>query len=50
MKTYKYKVVKTNKEVGEEKLNLLGRKGWVLCAANNDNFGYIYYFKKESDE
>lgn len=47
MKTYEYKVIKTPKEIGEQKLNQFGRRGWELCSSHQDEFGYIYYFKKE---
>lgn len=49
MKTYSYKVVKTQREVDEAKLNAFGRKGWELCGTHQDEWGYIYYFKKENN-
>lgn len=47
MKKFKYKILKTQQEIGESKLNALGSKGWELCGFHMDNWGYIYYIKKE---
>lgn len=49
MKTYRYKVVKTQTEIKEGKLNLFGQRGWELCGTHQDEWGYIYYFKKEDE-
>jgi hypothetical protein len=51
MKRYKYKIVRTNKEVSEAQLNTLGRQGWELCGVTYDNvWGLTYYIKKEIEE
>lgn len=47
MKTYKYKIIKTDTEIGEPRLNALGKQGWELCGVNCDTYGYTYYIKKE---
>lgn len=50
MKRIKYKTIKTNKEISENKLNALGLKGWELCGViYYENYGYTYYIKKEDD-
>lgn len=51
MKTYKYKVVKTDKEIPESKLNVLGKKGWELCGIiHYESYGFTYYIKKEIEK
>lgn len=47
MSKFKYKILKTQTEVGEAKLNALGAKGWELCGFHMDNWGYTYYIKKQ---
>ena len=50
MKVFKYKVVKTPKEINEPKLNEFGRRGYELVSVTSDEFGYTYYFKTEASE
>ena len=47
MKKFKYKTVKTQTEITDAKLNILGKQGWELCGVHIDNYGYTYYIKKE---
>lgn len=47
MKKYKYKIIRQPLELSEGKFNLLGSQGWELCGVINDNFGCVYYMKKE---
>lgn len=50
MRVFKYKVVKTPKEINEAKLNEFGRRGYELVSVTSDEFGYTYYFKTETSE
>ena len=50
MKTYRYKVVKSPKELLEAKLNEFGRRGFELTGVLYDQYGYTYYFKQEIKE
>lgn len=48
MKKIKYKVIKSEKEIPESRLNALGSQGWELCSViYYENFGFTYYIKKE---
>ena len=47
MKVYKYKVVKTQKEINEAKLNEFGRRGYELTGVTSNEYNYTYYFKTE---
>lgn len=47
MKTFRYKIVKTNTDMGEAKLNEFGRRGFELTSVIVNEFGYTYYFKTE---
>lgn len=47
MKTYRYKVVKTVKAMTESQLGEFGRRGYEMTGVTADEFGYVYYFKKE---
>ena len=47
MKKFKYKTIKTQTEIADSKLNVLGKQGWELCGVHQDAYGYIYYIKKE---
>ena len=49
MRKFKYKTIKSQTEITDSKLNVLGSKGWELCGVHQDNYGYIYYIKKEID-
>lgn len=49
MKLYKYKVIKTPKEITETKLNEFGRRGYELTGVTSDEFNYTYYFKVEME-
>ncbi len=44
---WKYKIIKTQTEISESRLNALGKQGWELCGVTVDTFGYVYYIKKE---
>lgn len=48
MKKFEYKIIKTPTEVGEARLNALGKQGWELCGVCQDTYMYTYYIKKES--
>lgn len=50
MKKFKYKIVKTQTEIPESKLNILGGQGWELCGVFQDIYGFIYYIKKEIEK
>lgn len=47
MRKFKYKTIKLQEEINDPRLNVFGSKGWELCGVHQDNWGYIYYFKKE---
>ena len=47
MKKFKYKTIKTDREVKDIQLNQLGARGWELCGVHMSEWGYIYYLKKE---
>lgn len=47
MRKFKYKTVKLQQEIPDSKLNVLGGQGWELCGVHQDNWGFVYYLKKE---
>lgn len=47
MKTFKYKIIKTNTELTEAKINEFGRRGYELSGVTTSEYGYTYYFKTE---
>lgn len=49
MKIYRYKRVKSTKQLDETKLNEFGRRGFELCGITEDDHGYTYYFKIEQE-
>lgn len=49
MKIYRYKMVKSTKQLDETKLNEFGRRGYELCGTAEDDHGYTYYFKIEQE-
>lgn len=49
MEAYSYKIIKNPTEIGESKLNSLGRRGYELCGVVTSEFGYTYYFKKKNE-
>lgn len=49
MDIYSYKIITSPTEIGEPKLNALGRRGYELCGVVSNDFGYMYYFKKKSE-
>lgn len=50
MKVYKYRVVKTPKELNESKLNAFGRQGWRLVCSTSNDIEYTYYFITGEEE
>lgn len=50
MKIYRYKRIKSAKQLDETKLNEFGRKGYEMCGLTDDEFGYTYYFKIEQSQ
>ena len=46
MDIYSYKIITSPTEIGEAKLNALGRR---MCGVVSNEFGYMYYFKKKSE-
>lgn len=48
MKTYRYKIVNSPKDIGEAKLNEFGRRGYELVSVTESEFGIRYYFKVEN--
>ena len=49
MDIYSYKIITSPTEIGEPKLNALGRRGYELGGVVSNGFGYMYYFKKKSE-
>ena len=49
MKIYRYRMVKSTKQLDETKLNEFGRRGYELCGTAEDDHGYTYYFKIEQE-
>ena len=49
MKTYTYKIIRTQNEIDSAKLNQFGRRGWELCSVIINEWGYLYHFKKENE-
>lgn len=47
MKLYRYKRVRSAKQLDETKLNEFGRRGYELCGVVDDEYGFTYYFKIE---
>ena len=45
MDRYRYKVITTQTDMGETKLNEFGRRGFELVGVLVDQYGYKYYFK-----
>lgn len=51
MKQYKYKIIKTDREISETRMDGLGKQGWELCGViYYEGFGFTYYIKKEIDK
>ena len=50
MKIYRYKRVKSTKQLDETKLNEFGRRGYELCGITDGEYGYTYYFKIEQKD
>lgn len=46
---YRYRTVRTRTELNESKLNEFGRRGYELVGIIDDEFGYTYYFKIDTD-
>ena len=49
MRIFRYKIIKSKTDIGEAKLNEFGRRGYELVSVTCDEYGYVYYFKIETE-